>query len=121
MDFKDNKVHFSKIIIVLCIIFAIVCCTVAVLIPMADTIAIALITAGGGLASTAIIFNLKKSQAENTLKIYMSAYEQILKLKHQYQDDSCDDLENKILDKIDQSFDDHMDNATAIIEKQEIG
>ena len=123
MDFKDNKVHFSKIIIILCIIFAIVCCTVAVLIPMADTIAIALITAGGGLASTAIIFNLKKSQAENSVKIYVGAYKIIMKLRQKYgleNDELCDRIENSVLQNLDDVAESHMDNANEIIEKVEV-
>ena len=129
MNFNDNKIHFSKVIIILCLIFAILTCAVAVIFPLQDTVAIALIAAGGGIASTAVVFNLKKSQAENTLKIYMTAYEHILNLKHQYSidgiqneaDDAAENIENKLLNKIDQSFDEHMDNATSILEKQEIG
>ncbi len=126
MKFEDKKFQFSKIVIILCIIFAILTCIIASFVPMAEGIAIALITAGGGIASTAIVFNLRKSQAENTLKIYMSAYERILELKHQYDneediDETCDKIEDKIIDKIDQTFDNHMDDATSIIEKQEIG
>lgn len=129
MNFNDNKIQFSKIIIISCLIFAILTCAVAVLIPMPDTVSIALIAAGDGIASTAVVFNLKKSQAENTLKIYMSAYERILNLKHQYStdgiqdeaDDAAENFENKLLNRIDQSFDEQLDNATSIIEKQEIG
>lgn len=128
MKFEDKKFHFSKIVIILCIIFAILTCIIASFVPMAEGVAIALIAAGGGIASTAIVFNLRKSQVENTLKIYMSAYEQILELKHQYHDDDtedeaddiCNGLENKFLDKINQSFDETIDEATIPIEKQEI-
>ena len=128
MDF-NNKFQFSKIIIILCIILAIVGCATAVILPIPDTVAIALITAGGSLATTSVIWNLKKSQAENTLKIYLSAYEHIIDLKHQYHndniedeaDETCGELEDKILNKIDQSFDTTMDDATSLLEKQEIG
>ena len=127
MNFNDNnKIQFSKIVIILCLIFAISVCLIAAFVPMAETIAISLIAAGGGMMSTAIVFHYRKSQAENTLKIYMTAYEQILNLKHQYDnekdiDETCDKIEDKIIDKIDQTFDNHMDDATSIIEKQEIG
>ena len=130
MNFGDNnKIHFSKIVIILCLIFAISVCFIAAFIPMGEGVAIALITAGGGIASTAVVFNLRKSQAENTLKIYLSAYERILELKHNYNNDEieddadelCDRLDNQMLDKIDQTFENHINDATTIIEKQEIG
>ena len=130
MNFGDNnKIHFSKIVIILCLIFAISVCFIAAFIPMGEGVAIALITAGGGIASTAVVFNLRKSQAENTLKIYLSAYERILELKHNYSNDDnedeadelCDKLDNQILDKIDQTFEEHISDATTILEKQEIG
>ena len=70
------------------------------------------------LGSTAVIWNLKKSQAENTIKIYLSAYKEIIELK---QDDSLiNDMEEQIITKIDGCIEENLNDATTLIEKQEI-
>ena len=85
---------------------------------LATEICISLITAAGALGSTAVVWNLKKSQAENTIKIYLSAYKEIIELK---QDDSLiNDMEEQIITKIDGCIEENLNDATTLIEKQEI-
>ena len=128
-DANSNGIQFSKLVVLICVIIAIVACGFAIFLPMAEMVAVALISAGGGLATTAVVWNLKKSQTENIIKIYMGAYKEILELKQQYLsdgiDNECDEIANKmednILNKIDQTIDSHLDDAVTLIEKQEIG
>ena len=118
----NNKFQFSKLTVLFCVLLAILGCGCAILIPVMESVSIALITASGSIALTAIVWYLKKSQAENTLKIYMSTYKEILELKHQFQeDDLCDEMEENIKNKIDKTIDENIEDATSMIEKQEIG
>lgn len=127
-DENSNGIQFSKLIVLISIIIAIVLCGCAIFIPVAEMVAVALVSAGGGLATTAIVWNLKKSQSENIIKIYMGAYREILQLKEKYLADGivneCDEIvdkmENNIINKIDQTIDTHLEDATSLIEKQEI-
>ena len=69
------------------------------------------------------MWNLKKSQAENTIKIYLSAYKEIVALKKENNEDVeefLSDSENSLLQKMNTSIDVSMDDATELIEKQEI-
>ena len=121
-DSNSNGPQFSKIITLLCVLIVIV---TLIMIPilaiyweLATEICISLITAAGALGSTAVIWNLKKSQAENTIKIYLSAYKEIIELK---QDDSLiDNMEEQIITKIDGCIEENLNDATTLIEKQEI-
>lgn len=88
-----------------------------------ETIASATIAACGCIGATSIVWYLKKSQAENTVKIYLSAYEKILNLKQKMQEDTSDtflQMENNILNKLDNNLSNAMDEATSSIEKQDI-
>ena len=60
----------------------------------------------------------KKSQAENTIKIYLSAYKEIIELK---QDSNLiDNVEKHLIDNIDKCIEENLTDATNLIEKQEI-
>ena len=121
-DSKSNGPQFSKLITILCVLIVIV---TLIMIPilaihweLATEICISLVTAAGALGSTAVIWNLKKSQAENTIKIYLSAYKEIIELK---QDNSLiNNIEEQIITKIDDCVEENLNDATTLIEKQEI-
>ena len=121
-DSKSNGPQFSKLITILCVLIVIV---TLIMIPilaiyweLATEIYISLVTAAGALGSTAVIWNLKKSQAENTIKIYLSAYKEIIELK---QDNSLiDNMEEQIITKVDSCIEENLNDATTLIEKQEI-
>ena len=121
-DSRSNGPQFSKLITILCVLITIVTLIVipilAIYLELATEICISLITAAGVLGSTAVVWNLKKSQAENTIKIYLSAYKEIIELK---QDDSLiNDMEEQIITKIDDCIEENLNDATTLIEKQEI-
>ena len=121
-DSKSNGPQFSKLITILCVLIVIV---ILIMIPilaiyweLAAEICISLVTAAGALGSTAVVWNLKKSQAENTIKIYLSAYKEIIELK---QDNSLiNNMEEQIITKIDDCVEENLNDATTLIEKQEI-
>lgn len=121
-DSKSNGPQFSKLITILCVLIVIVTLIVipilAIYWELATEICISLITAAGALGSTAVVWNLKKSQAENTIKIYLSAYKEIIELK---QDNSLiNNMEEQIITKIDDCVEENLNDATTLIEKQEI-
>lgn len=121
-DSRSNGPQFSKLITILCVLITIVTLIVipilAIYWELAAEICISLIAAAGTLGSTAVVWNLKKSQAENTIKIYLSAYKEIIELK---QDDSLiDNMEEQIISKIDDCIEGNLNDATTLIEKQEI-
>ena len=121
-DSRSNGPQFSKLITILCVLITIVTLIVipilAIYLELATEICISLITAAGVLGSTAVVWNLKKSQAENTIKIYLSAYKEIIELK---QDDSLiDNIGEQIIGKIDDCIEENLNDATTLIEKQEI-
>ena len=121
-DSKSNGPQFSKLITILCVLIVIVTLIVipilAIYWELATEICISLIAAAGTLGSTAVVWNLKKSQAENTIKIYVSAYEGIIELK---QDNSLiNNMEEQIITKIDDCVEEHLNDATTLIEKQAI-
>lgn len=121
-DSNSNGPQFSKIITILCIgvtlLFLITVPVLSIIFNLTEPICAALITAAGVLGSTAVVWNLKKSQAENTIKIYLSAYKEIIKLK---QDSNLiDNVEEHLIDNIDKCIEENLTDATNLIEKQEI-
>ena len=105
-DSKSNGPQFSKLITVLCVLIVII---TLIMIPilaiyweLATEICISLITAAGALGSTAVIWNLKKSQA----------------LKQN--DSLIDNMEEQIITRIDGCIEENLNDATTLIEKQEI-
>ena len=68
-----------------------------------------------------MIWNLKKSQSENTMRIYMSTYKEILKLKQEFGNtEECSELiesmEQNMQGKIDTTINDSIDDANSTIE-----
>ena len=123
-DQKSNGPQFSKLIVLASILIAVAGCAAAIFIPMEEAVSVALIGACGSIAATTIIWNLKKSQAENTMKIYMATYKEILKLKQEYGSEDCsemiDNMENNIEEKMNSTINDNLDDATSMIELKEV-
>ena len=120
---KKEKIQFSKLIVILMLIFSIVGIVSAIVFNIEEAIAIALIGACGGIVATANVFYFKKAQTENTVKIYMSTYKEILKLKKKYNEsceDVVDEMEQNIKGKLDQTIDESLSDATSLLEKQDI-
>lgn len=80
-DSKTQGIQYSKILILLCLLLAVVGIGVTIwasaTLFLAETIACAIVGVCGSLAITSVVWMLKKSQAENTMKIYIAAYERI--------------------------------------------
>lgn len=126
-DKNSNGPQFSKLTVLLCLsvsilgmIGVIIC---AIIFSADSTMVAAGIATFGCLGVTAEVWYLKKSQAENTIKIYLSAYEEIIKMKKEYGENPTEfigTVENDILDKVDATLDIAMDDAASPIEKQDI-
>lgn len=122
MDNKKDKFQFSKGVTIFSLFFAVVGISAAaassILFGLNESIAAAIIAACGGLAITDIVWYLKKSQAENTMKLYLNSFKEIAQIK---QDMSIlDNMEEKILSEMEESIDVSLDDATSVIEKQDI-
>ena len=120
-DKHSNGPQFSKIMVIISILIAIAGIAVAILMEMPESIAIAIIGICGTMATTTMIWNLKKSQSENTMRIYMSTYKEILKLKQEFGNtEECneliDSMEQNIQDKIDSNLNNSIDDANSTIE-----
>ena len=121
-DEKSNGPQFSKLVIIFCLLTmtlgTIGALAAYILFAVSESIICALIAAAGGCGMTAVVWYLKKSQAENTMKMYLSAYKEIAEMK---QDMSIlDSMEEKILEEMEESIDMTLDDATSLIEKQDI-
>ena len=124
--FGDNEgPQYSKVITFMCIMIAIASFLVATLgaafFALPESVAAALITAGGCIGVTAVVWNLKKSQAENTIKLYLYSYKEILKLQKEDPDlEFIDTAQDKILSKMESALDTTLDEAVTPIERQDI-
>lgn len=126
-DNHSNGPQFSKLTVLLCLIVSILgmigVITCAIIFSLDSTIVAAGITSFGCLGITAEVWNLKKSQAENTIKIYLAAYEKIIKMKKEYGENPAEfigTVEEDLLGKVDATLDIAMDDAALPIEKQDI-
>ena len=121
-DEKSNGPQFSKLVIIFCLLTMIIgtggALVASILFAVPESILCALIAAAGGCGMTAVVWYLKKSQAENTMKMYLSSFKEIAEMK---QDMSIlDNMEEKILGEMEESIDMTLDDATSLIEKQDI-
>lgn len=123
-DQKSNGPQFSKLIVIVSILIAVAGCAAAIFIHMEEAVSVALIGACGSIAATTIIWNLKKSQAENTMKIYMATYKEILELKQEYNSEECseiiENMENNIEEKMNDTINSNIEDATSMIELKEV-
>ena len=94
---------------------------------LAETIACAIVGVCGTLAITSVVWMLKKSQAENTMKIYIAAYERISHLesqetKGQSEEDTFliqEQMKEKLLNGMNNVVDVALAEATAPIERHD--
>ena len=124
---KKKKKEFSKCII----------CTVAIttilggigtilstlFLGLPEVLACSIVAALGSVALTSIVYYYKKAQAENTIKLYLSSYDAILKLKKKYGSEvnnTLNEIETNTLEKINNTLDESMTDATSLIEKQDV-
>lgn len=123
-----NKVQFSKVVISICIAIMFIGILIAVIgnvfFALSEVIATTIVTACGCVGITSVVWYLKKSQAENTVKIYLGAYEKILLLKKKLMNEditeTVDQMESNILYKLDNNLSNAMDEATSPIERQDV-
>lgn len=88
-----------------------------------STVSASAIAACGCITSTSVLFSLKKAQAENTMKIYLGTYKNILELKKESGEDGLDilmDAETNMLDRVNTTLNNSLDEATSPIERQDI-
>lgn len=121
----ENGPQYSKVITFMCVMVAIVSFVVATLgsifFMMPESVAAALIAAGGCLGVTAVVWNLKKSQAENTIKLYLYSYKEILNMKKDEGDLEFIDLAAEdMVNKLNNTLDTALDEATSPIERQDV-
>ena len=124
-DSKTNGPQYSKVITFICIIITIFSFIASLIgciaFALPESVAVTLIAASGGLGATSVVWNLKKSQAENTIKLYVSSYKEILEMKKESGDlEFIDTAEQKMINNLESTFDISMEEATATIEKQEL-
>lgn len=123
----NDKKEFSKKIINIVAASAIIggigTILAVLFLGLPETLACAIIAALGSVALTSIVFYYKKAQAENTIKLYLSSYTQILKMKKKYSEDTSDllnNMESGMLDKLDGVVNQTLEEATAPIEREDI-
>lgn len=129
-DSKTQGIQYSKILILLCLLLAVVGIGVTIwasaTLFLAETIACAIVGVCGTLAITSVVWMLKKSQAENTMKIYIAAYERISHLESQTTEQSEEDaflmqqqMKEKLLNGMNNVIDVALAEATAPIERHD--
>lgn len=122
-DKHSNGPQFSKVITIICLILMVSACMAVAIFPLSETVSAALIASFGCLGVTSVVWLMKKSQTENTVKIYMSAYKEIIEYKREMGDCSeelIDSIENDMLDKMNGTLNDALYDSTSLIEKQDV-
>lgn len=133
MFLKDSKaqgIQYSKILILLCLLLAVIGIGVTIwanaTLFLSETIACAIVAVCGSLAITSVVWMLKKSQAENTMKIYIAAYERISHLESQTTTEQSEDaflmqqqMKEKLLNGMNNVIDVALAEATAPIERHD--
>lgn len=124
-DEKSNGPQFSKLIIIFCLLIMVLgtfgAIVAYVLFAISESIICSLIAAAGGCGMTAVVWYLKKSQAENTMKMYLSAYKDIASFRisnGENAEDILNQAEENLLYKMNYSADMSLDEATSPIENQ---
>lgn len=130
-DSKTQGIQYSKILILLCLLLAVVGIGVTIwasaTLFLAETIACAIVGVCGSLAITSVVWMLKKSQAENTMKIYIAAYEKISNLESQITTEQSEEdvflmqqqMKEKLLNGMNNVVDVALAEATAPIERHD--
>lgn len=121
-----KTIQFSKFIVVTCIILSILGIVLAAAlstIGLSEVVASAIVTAYGCMGITSIVWYLKKAQSENTVKIYLGAYKEILALKVKAGEngfETIEQMESEMLGKLNSNLNMAMDEANSPIERQDI-
>lgn len=130
-DSKTQGIQYSKILILLCLLLAVVGIGVTIwasaTLFLAETIACAIVGVCGSLAITSVVWMLKKSQAENTMKIYIAAYERISHPESQETTGQSEEdaflmqqqMKEKLLNGMNNVIDVALEEATAPIERHD--
>ena len=131
-DSKTQKIQYSKILILLCLLFSVVGIGVTIwasaVFFLAETVACAIVGVCGSLSITSVVWMLKKSQAENTMKIYIAAYEKISNSKTQETIGQSEEdvflmqqqMKEKLLNGMNNIIDVALAEATSPIERHDI-
>ena len=128
MKRNKNQYQFSKIIVTFAILFStfFLCAslTLSVLVKDLDPmITSTLIGSCGVIMATTFVWYFKKAQAENSVKLYVSAYKSIIAFRQRLgleTEDLCNRIEEAIVQNLDDVAETHMDNANELIEKVEV-
>lgn len=125
---QKKKKEFSKKIVATVAAAAIIGFIVTLLatlfLGLPEMVACAIVAALGSVSLTTIVWYYKKAQAENTIKLYLASYNVILKLKKKYGeevDSTLETMETNILEKMDNTLNESITDATSIIEQQSVG
>ena len=121
-----KKYQFSKTLVFISVLFSLVGIIGIVLISiLLDIDSSVLVTASGALGTicvTSLVWSLKKSQAENTAKIYISVYKEIDTIKRRNSPEEANEFltqaEQSITCQLLSNIDNSMSDATSLIERQ---
>lgn len=142
-----KKIQYSKIITSLTFVLFVVCIVKCMFTDISTVYDISLyatiITTTGALCLTSVVWYLKNSQAEKVANIKAGSYrtiseerykfnEKMLALKAQYKyaeedifeienDNPLDELEQEAMESMNASIDNAMDDATSLLEAQDVG
>lgn len=131
-DSKTKTIQYSKVLVLICLLMAVLGigitiwgCAAAFI---TEVVACAIVGMCGSLAITAVVWMLKKSQAENTVKIYLSAYEKVLKMNNSPTNEQNAEnnfllqqqMKEKLLSGMNNAIDMALAESTAPIEKHDI-
>ena len=130
MKKKKNKqpYQFSKIIVTFAILFSTFFLTASLALSVIfrdldPMITSTLIGSCGVIMATTFVWYFKKAQAENSVKLYVSAYKTIIAFRQRLgleTEDLCNRIEEAIIQNLDDVSESHMDNANEPIEKVEV-
>ena len=123
-----EQMQFSKLMVIFSIFFSVFFLLISLIITLAvpdldPMVMTAVITMCGAILATTFVWYFKKSQAENSVKIYVGAYKSIIKFRQKYglnNDELCNRIEESMLQNLDEVAEAHMDNANELVEKMEV-
>ena len=125
---QRQQYQFSKIMVTFAILFSTFFLTaslvLSVIVKDLDPMIIStLIGSCGVIMATTFVWYFKKAQAENSVKLYVSAYKRIITFRQKLgleTENLCDRIEEALIQNLDDVAESHMDNANEPIEKVEV-
>lgn len=90
---------------------------------LSEVIAGAIIACCSTIIITSLVWMLKKSQAENTIKLYLYSYKEILKLKKENGEDTSmmlQNMEDNVAMQLDSVINSGLSESTSPIERQDV-